>query len=329
MKLVCPKNLLFLQRTRLFQDKKLEPLEDHLPITQEPMFYFQHDDYLRLCSSNDLQPIHIFEDMNKEKRVLWSETQFSAESKDSHLVISLDNKHKLLLPHIEHMIHVFFDNVYFLKPNDGLCINGTEKTIIVSSKLYVDNEKHQGVFTVEERFQQTLLQLQSIREKIKDCTIIFIDTSNQINIRYLTDISNLCDHVFLTMSHEWNHYTDDKIIGEIFAILETINRINMFYVKHLVKFGGRYSLSYAFDSNLFFQKDKSTVCIKKQDPLPEMFVIHQRHLQTFLQHIPKQHFDMTTCLQQFLSSIPADECHIVSFLGICGAFSITGCINHL
>lgn len=330
MKVCCPRNLLYLTETNKIKDKISEVLiyEDHL-LPDKSMYFFDLEKYKKSFSP-DVIHINTVTIITTETYTINSDTQavFSNPSTNAVMLFNKDT----LFDAMRDMLNHYYNNVFCIHESDLLQLKCTETVFIVSSILYItnQNDNNKGCYEPEERFHQTIHQLESIRDKNPTATIVFIDASEKINLRYITKISNLCDYVLLTLYHPAQYIVNTcKQNGELFSIMHVLQRIDYDGVKYIVKCGGRYSLSRFFDPKTFFQENKSTVCCKNNQYYPETFCIHIDHLPIFLQILPKDKYSMEKWLKCFTEMIGDDAWYNPTELGICGSFAHTGSINIL
>lgn len=125
-------------------------------------------------------------------------------------------------------------------------------TFIVTSSLNTNT----GVYSVDQRLQQTQETIHSIRRHVSNAVIIFIDTENPpLTEQQKLDINNLVDYYI-----EYTPNIFEKVLDQQFPLmLKTVgeyclyNRALEFIIKHnlegrrIFKISGRYRLCDSFD----------------------------------------------------------------------------------
>jgi hypothetical protein len=118
-----------------------------------------------------------------------------------------------------------------------------------------------NVYSDEDRYNQTIDQLKSIRQKVPDATIILLDCSyTPIEPDKLCTLENLCDCIILFDDGEIFFYchflmSNYKSLGEMsmlmFLYREIHSHLEKVAYKWVIKFGGRYKLTDQFDISKF------------------------------------------------------------------------------
>lgn len=162
---------------------------------------------------------------------------------------------------------------------------------IISSVINISNKplsytRTRSVYSPEQRFQQTIGTIKSIREKMDDVDILFLESSN-IDKRYEDEIKNLVDYYYLVYDNIKEQIDGIyKASGEATQIYEGIKIIDINNYKNVFKISGRYRLSDRFDyneydneSNVFFETDDqlklATVFYKIYDKNLYIDVLHK------------------------------------------------------
>jgi hypothetical protein len=150
-----------------------------------------------------------------------------------------------------------------LPSSDGYTIKG-ENIVIVGSSL-----SSKSMFTTEERYKQTLYTLKSIREKIPNPTIVFLEIS-PIPEEMISELSKRCDYFIYCANDPIIQSKNHKASvswGETALIYEAITHLSQEGdIKRIYKAGGRYyltdraclnSLDYSkFNFTEFFQRQQ-------------------------------------------------------------------------
>lgn len=106
---------------------------------------------------------------------------------------------------------------------------------------------HIGVFSPEERYDQTKSTISSIREKVPDSIILFVDNSEKYFDKELDfDYRIPFNHNLFT---KFVNKAESKGLGESYMLNETFNFIkqNNIIGERIFKISGRYNLAKGFD----------------------------------------------------------------------------------
>jgi hypothetical protein len=165
---------------------------------------------------------------------------------------------------IEPMIYYNeFWETYF-GSNNNITINIDKKNIVLmTSKIIVSNEKliyteKRSIYSVNERFLQTINTIESIRKYIPNSYIILIDNS-QLDDNMIIKLKEKTDHfINVTNNTELNYYTDVneyKALGEISQQLFVYNiflkNLDISKINYFFKISGRYFLNENFNYSIF------------------------------------------------------------------------------
>ena len=139
--------------------------------------------------------------------------------------------------------------------------------VIITSKIYVSNNefsyaKNRSIYTKDERYNDTIKTINSVKEKIKDSYIVLFDNSLFTSDEYNNLKSEVDFFINITNDNDLNFYTDKfkyKAFSEMFQIIKCyeyfISKINKKYIKNIFKISGRYYLNDNFDYNKFDNND--------------------------------------------------------------------------
>ena len=143
--------------------------------------------------------------------------------------------------------------------------NKKKNIVIITSKIIVSNNKfdyinNRSIYTKEQRLEQTLETIKTIKQYIPNYFIILLDNSN-LNQNDSNLIKSTVD-VFLNPVEDMNlkYYTDEclyKAYGELNQtklILDFINNFidnNIFEIENLFKISGRYLINNNFNYSNF------------------------------------------------------------------------------
>jgi uncharacterized protein (DUF1919 family) len=147
--------------------------------------------------------------------------------------------------------NVFHENEFsqqkFCIKKEVICV----PSVICILDIPLDGVEKRSVLSHQERFEQTITQLLSIKAlKRDDVTVILAECSN-LPKEYMQKLSELCDYIFIYDSQESFSLCHDnfhnKGLGEIHMIRNTINVLSEYDFEHFYKFGGRYTLMKDFN----------------------------------------------------------------------------------
>ena len=140
--------------------------------------------------------------------------------------------------------------------------------ILITSKILVSRNifsyiSIRSIYSIENRYKQTIETINTIRKNIPDVCIFLIDNSNFENgyIYMHNELNNLCD-VFINPLHdsELYYYTNVnkyKSVAEGYQImyfLDIFNQLNIKY-DHFFKISGRYYLNDSFNYDNYKTND--------------------------------------------------------------------------
>lgn len=130
--------------------------------------------------------------------------------------------------------------------------------ILITSLLNPINKplsytKVRSIYSIEDRFQQTLKTINSVKSKIPNYYIILLEASNNIE-KY--------DVIFKELVNEYYNFKDDekitekveskyKGLGEVYMLLGYLNNNNLNKFDSIIKISGRYYLDNTFNFNIF------------------------------------------------------------------------------
>jgi len=181
---------------------------------------------------------------------------------DQYLTKITLNKHqelnltKILLSNLDkQVLNVFMNNQYEF-----------ENVILITSKIYVSSKSFsysniRSIYTKQERFQQTLDTISSIKKYIPNIYIVLFDNSNfnECEIEKLTSYVN--KFINITDNNLLNHFTNNhriKAYGEIAQTKFALDEICKLNFKNFFKISGRYLINenfkyknYINDHNIF------------------------------------------------------------------------------
>lgn len=138
---------------------------------------------------------------------------------------------------------------------------------IITSVINISNNplsytSTRSIYTGEERFSQTLQTIISVRNYIKDCEILFIESSN-ICEDYEKAIEKIVDHYCKTEDSIRSKIDGPyKASGESTQIKEGLKSIDISKYSHIFKISGRYRINenfvlddYMIDDNVFLETE--------------------------------------------------------------------------
>jgi hypothetical protein len=127
-----------------------------------------------------------------------------------------------------------------------------------------------GVFTKEQRYEQTLSTIKSIRNKVQDSVIILSDTSpNPIPEEWIDNLNKLCDEVICLQDDTVKFLTTHnlKTPSEIYNMsnaIQHLKRLNLSDISRVFKITGRAELTDDFDISFYKNLDvKNKYVFKK------------------------------------------------------------------
>lgn len=203
----------------------------------------------------------------------------------------------------------------------------------------VINIRKPSLVSNEERYKQTLEQIESVRKYIPTAVIILLECS-KLEKQQEEKLRSVCDHVFLfdsVDSEKYCHTSSNKSLGELFLLTECAKIIENWNFRWFLKLNGRYKLNENFRLLNILRSTPVCTCIKGNGRLKILS-------QTVLYSVPKKFFRLykehMLCWLDEQTTEPAEhiftmflECvrkiGIVEKIGVSGIGATTGVMNDL
>jgi hypothetical protein len=143
----------------------------------------------------------------------------------------------------------------FLTNNKNLVLITSKIIVSESPLIYIDKRSS---YTREERFQQTIETIKSIRQYIPNSYIVIVDNS-ELNTREIVQLKNIVDKfINITFDELLNNYTDNspyKGYGELMQQVTFYNEFLKFVdttkINYFFKISGRYLINEEFDFKIY------------------------------------------------------------------------------
>ena len=141
-------------------------------------------------------------------------------------------------------------------------------SVINISKNPLSYTNTRSVFSPEERYEQTLKTISSVREKIPDSKILLVE-STEINKEMSSTIKELVDYFIIV--NDKSHVINGPFKGaaETTQILESLRKIDFSTYQNIFKISGRYWLNDKFDYSKF--ENEKNIFQKRSDTLATVF----------------------------------------------------------
>jgi hypothetical protein len=156
---------------------------------------------------------------------------------------------------------------------------GDKNVIFITSKIYVSNVKfsyvnNRSIYTPEERYNQTIETIVSIRNNIPNSYIILFDNSIFEDKNYFNCLSNNVDKfINITNDEILNFYTDRYEYKAFSDISQQLSFYNHFFkfvdlrsVKNIFKISGRYLINSYFNFNDY---ENNNIIFKKNNDVKD------------------------------------------------------------
>ena len=174
----------------------------------------------------------------------------------------------------------FWDS-YFTTKKDHIpfkLLNQEYNIVIITSKIYTSNKPfsyiaERSIYTPQQRLEQTIETIKSIRKYIPNSFIVLYDNSI-LNDDEFQEINNLSD-CFINHRNDdiINNFTDNsihKLYGEIAQTYRILEYIRTYHtnmnVKNMFKITGRYILNETFDFN---KLDNDDIVFKRNSDIED------------------------------------------------------------
>ncbi len=191
-----------------------------------------------------------------------------------------------------------------------------------------------SIYTSEERFEQTKLTIQSIREKIPNCKIFIVECSELSDdekdyfIKNCDYVLNLYDNIELRNKI----YSKSKALGEgtmTISALEFLENQNIYY-DNLIKVSGRYFLSENFNIENFLNDDIVIKYIDNNDNnvFTGLYKLPKKCIQNLKNFLQDNYNNMVLCMgyevlfAQFIKTQQYNK-KILNLIGLKGYISVS------
>lgn len=205
-----------------------------------------------------------------------------------------------------------------------------------SFKLSYSNIR--SIFSINDRFNQTIQTIQSIKNKIPNSYIILIECSqlNENMTILLKENTDIFINLYNIEHLRNNIYSTSKSLGEstqtIYALQYILDNIDLNNILHIFKISGRYWLSNNFDYNIF---DNNKWIIKpiqnnKSNILTAIYKLPKNYIKEYIDFMIKSNNLYKKCVgleivfAKFINTIPDEYKLFVSCIGLEGFVSIDG-----
>ena len=218
---------------------------------------------------------HFVEAINNNNQYL----DYFFEKFEKYIDFIIENNNSRLI-NINNNLNIIKSNDFYKDLFFHNIIN--KNIIIITSKIIVSDLKFsycdkRSIYSTEERYDQTLETIFSIKKYIPDYYIILFDNSNFYNfdnkkIEYLKSNVDLFLNIYDDSNlNQYTNFYEYKSFGELSQIMkiydEFLKYINYDSIKSLYKISGRYTLNEHFDYNNFNNKNN---ILKKNNDLKDI-----------------------------------------------------------
>jgi hypothetical protein len=168
-----------------------------------------------------------------------------------------------------------------------------QNIVIITSKIIITNSNYKNLYTHNDRYNQTIETINSIKKYIPDVCIFLLDNSDFSDIDMINELYNKCD-VFINpkLNKKLEYYTNNyphKGISEAYQIIYLLDIINNIDIKYnnLFKISGRYIINDTFNINIFnneninFKKISTDYSLFDSNYYSSLFKISYRYYTSF------------------------------------------------
>jgi mannosyltransferase OCH1-like enzyme len=163
------------------------------------------------------------------------------------------------------------------------------KDIVIGITSIINIPNNRSCVSTEDRYTQTLKQLENITSCIKNCTVIVLEMSLELPEEYLEGLKKRCDYIIrYTNSEKTNLYCrqhSQKGLGEIHVLTHLGELLKQKEFKWFCKFNGRYVFNDSFDIQKFLNPVPTTKCLPGNGRLKILS-------ETIFYSIPKRYFNL-------------------------------------
>jgi hypothetical protein len=165
-------------------------------------------------------------------------------------------------------------------------------------------------YSPEERLNQVINTILSVKEKIPNSIIVLLEGSN-ISTHELSKVYTLVDKIILFDSDDSKKYlyNYNKSYGEVYKLLHFAQKIEKLSFNKFIKISGRYQLNSNFNIDNFTTDICGTFCNDGYDNECLLTILYSVHKDTF-----KEYIDLFSYLKN--DNIKYDIEHSISESGI-------------
>lgn len=176
-----------------------------------------------------------------------------------------------------------FWDFYFTNKKDYLScklLNQEYNVVLITSKIYTSNKPlsyaaHRSIYSPQERLQQTVETIKSVREYIPNAYIVLYDNSVFIDNEFQT-INNLVDcflnHHNDEVINEFTNSSPHKVFGEISQTCRMLQYLHKYHtnmnIRNLFKLSGRYVLNKYFK---YENLDNNDIILKRNKDVKDRY----------------------------------------------------------
>jgi hypothetical protein len=192
-----------------------------------------------------------------------------------------------------------------------------------------------SVYSMQERFEQTKLTIQSIKDKIPNCKILLSECSklSEIMTTYLQENCDYFINYYENLSIRQNVESQSKSLGENTLIANSIHYLKSMNVRYdnLLKISGRYWLSENFNYANFQNNQVVATYINNMDnnAVTSLFKIPKNIIDNYTEFLNKNVDVMLNCIGAevlfaiFLKTINPSYVKILPIIGVNGLIAVS------
>mmetsp|Transcript_25593 Transcript_25593/g.27931 ORF Transcript_25593/g.27931 Transcript_25593/m.27931 type:complete len:668 (+) Transcript_25593:195-2198(+) len=205
----------------------------------------------------------------------------------------------------------------------------TKNLFIITSKINVSSipfsyVNHRSIFTIEQRYEQTLNTIQSIRQYADSSYIVLVDNS-VLPPDMVSGLRQRVDVLVNTPSEVLNYYTDQyayKGFAELAQMIYAYNRLlrvmKVYLFKNVFKITGRYTLTSNF--NQAYYDNTPGMVFKREMKLPKMkyyftcfYKIEPSYFHDYFHLLKKLFMDKDYYIEKNLLNLEEEIPHALNF----------------
>lgn len=184
-----------------------------------------------------------------------------------------------------------------------------------------------SVFTQEQRFQQTMDTIKSIKKYAPTADILLVDSSTELTKEYYDTL--LKNVTYFIHDTTCNVHTIHKAMGEASQMITALTFLEDYNYQNYFKISGRYTLTNSFDYNRYTSTDYSIVRPINITNIPDgittsLYKLNNTETKRFKSFLVQWSNYNIGYEQMFYYFLKGTDCIVLDTIGISGFVSVDG-----